>query len=157
MIGISWLEGCKRTRRKQTQDFIRHQLPRPSQSLIHTFSNECWHLCTNPSAVSTSASIHTSPIDEFRMLDDEYLWEYFPRQFLCMQMLMHVCYQEEYVGVGVVHMYLSLVIVLVLTRSRGFSCNCVSLPAGRIMIATTAVTVTVGKKTAIAGGKKTTF
>lgn len=34
---------------------------------------------------------------------------------------------------------------------------CVALPAGRIVIATTAVTVTVGKKTAIAGGKETTF
>lgn len=32
-----------------------------------------------------------------------------------------------------------------------------ALPAGRIVIATTAVTVTVGKKTAIAGGKETTF
>lgn len=74
-----------------------------------------------------------------------------------MQMLMHVYYQQEYVGVCVVRMDLSLFIVLVLTRSREFSFNCVSLPAGRIVIATTAVTVTVGKKTAIAGGKETTF
>lgn len=33
---------------------------------------------------------------------------------------------------------------------------CVVLPAGRIMIAATAVTVTVGKKTALAGGRMTT-
>lgn len=34
---------------------------------------------------------------------------------------------------------------------------CLALPAGRIVIATTAVTVTVGTKTAIAGGRMTIF
>lgn len=34
---------------------------------------------------------------------------------------------------------------------------CAALPAGRIVIATTAITVTVGKKTAIAGGRMSCF
>lgn len=37
------------------------------------------------------------------------------------------------------------------------NCVCAALPAGRIVIATTAITVTVGKKTAIAGGRMTIF